>query len=360
MLADHKEFRNDLLDWYETNRRDLPWRRNPDPYHIWLSEIMLQQTRVDQVIPYFERFIAAYPTVYDLADAPMHDVMMLWEGLGYYSRARNMHAAAGIITRDYDGIIPKTRDEILSLPGIGPYTAAAILSIAYNKPCAVVDGKVIRVLARYAGIDGDVRTSAVRNEINTLAGELLDHANPGDYNQSLMELGAMVCTPRSPACSTCPLCTGCVAYRTAKTGQIPWKSPKKAVPHHQIAVGIIENDAGELLIALRPDNVMLGGLWEFPGGKNRAGESLEDTVCRELREELDVEVEVNRFFMKFDHAYSHFRITLHAYFCSIINGDPKPVGSRELAWVKRDQLKYFPFPKANRTITLALMSETDG
>lgn len=318
---------------------------------------MLQQTRVDQAAPYFERFTAAFPTVHDLAKATQHEVLMQWEGLGYYTRARNMHRAAKIISTEYGGSMPDTYEEILALPGVGPYTAAAIASIAHGLPHAVVDGNVIRVLTRYAGMVGDVRTTSVKKAVNDLAGELLDRQNPGDYNQALMELGATVCTPRSPDCGSCPLQAGCVAFKTAMTGDIPYKSPKKQIPHHQIAVGIIVNEEGKLLIALRPDNAMLGGLWEFPGGKKRDGESLEETVRRELKEELNVDVEVTGFFMKLNHAYSHFRITLHAYFCRIVRGEPQPAASEQLAWVRRDQLAGYPFPKANRRITLALISE---
>jgi A/G-specific adenine glycosylase len=268
-----------------------------------------------------------------------------------------MHRAAKIISTEYGGAMPDTFEKILALPGVGPYTAAAIASIAHGLPHAVVDGNVIRVLTRYAGMDGDVRTTSVKKAVSNLAGELLDRQNPGDYNQALMELGATVCTPRSPACVSCPLQTGCVAFKTAMTGNIPYKSPKKQIPHHQIAVGIIVNAEGKLLIALRPENAMLGGLWEFPGGKRRDGEPLEETVLRELKEELGVDVEVTGFFMKLNHAYSHFRITLHAYFCQIVRGEPKPAASEQLAWVRRDQLARYPFPKANRRITLALMSQ---
>ncbi|MCA1802697.1 MAG: A/G-specific adenine glycosylase [Rhodothermaceae bacterium] len=356
-MSSETDFGGELLNWYYLNRRDLPWRRSNDPYHIWLSEIMLQQTRVDQVTPYFERFTAAFPTVHDLAGATQQDVMMLWEGLGYYSRARNMHRAARMISEKFGGMMPGTYEEILTLPGVGPYTAAAIASIAHGMPHAVVDGNVIRVLTRYSGMDGDVRTTAVKKAVEALAGELLDRKNPGDYNQALMELGATVCTPRAPDCGSCPLQTGCIAFRSAMTHIIPYKSPKKQIPHYHIAVGIIKNTDGKLLIALRPDNAMLGGLWEFPGGKQKAGESLEETVRRELLEELGIEVVITGFVMKLNHAYSHFRITMHAYHCRIVHGEPRPVASKEIAWVHRGQLADYPFPKANRSITLALMHE---
>jgi A/G-specific adenine glycosylase len=350
-------FREKLLGWYYANKRSMPWRNSGNPYFIWLSEIMLQQTRVDQATPYFNRFIERFPTVYDLADAGRQDVLSVWEGLGYYSRARYLHDAAKTVVKEFDGKVPDTWDEITELKGIGPYTAAALLSIAFDKPHAVVDGNVIRVLSRYFGIEDDVRRTAVKNNIQEHADALLDKDRPGDFNQAVMELGAMVCTPSNPDCEACPLASGCLARQKVKTDEIPYKSPAKKVPHHDIGAGILMNEAGEVLIALRPENAMLGGLWEFPGGKKEDGESIKETVVRELGEELGVEVEIVEPFMKLKHAYSHFKITLHAYICVLVQGDPKPKTSQELQWVAIDQLDQFPFPKANRRLTNKLMSK---
>jgi A/G-specific adenine glycosylase len=343
-------FADDLLQWYRNNKRDLPWRDTSDPYKIWISEIMLQQTRVDTVIPYYHRFLEAFPTVHDLAGASQQQVLKLWEGLGYYSRGRNLHQAAKKVSGHYDGKIPSAYDEIRKLKGIGPYSAAAILSIAYDKPHAVVDGNVIRVLSRYYGIETDVRLESTKREVQQYADDLIPEENPGDFNQALMELGATVCTPTNPLCGSCPVSPGCVAYNSAKTDTIPYKSPAKKIPHHEIAVGIIVNGNAELLIALRPDNVMLGGLWEFPGGKREHGESLEQAVARELREELGVEVNVHKKYHTLKHAYSHFKITLHAYWCTIASGVPKPVSSREIKWVTLDEINSYPFPKANKVL----------
>lgn len=349
-------FRSRILSWYDTNKRAMPWRDSGDPYLIWLSEIMLQQTRVDQATPYFNRFVKRFPTVHALAAASQQDVLSVWEGLGYYSRARYLHEAAQTVVSEHDGHVPDRWDTITELKGIGPYTAAAILSIAFQKPHAVVDGNVIRVLSRYFGIDDDVRRSAVKNSIQDHADALLDPDRPGDFNQAVMELGATICTPSKPDCEACPLAEGCTAFRTASTNEIPYKSPAKKVPHHDIGVGILLNENGQVLIALRPEDAMLGGLWEFPGGKKKADESLKETVRRELKEELGIECRIIEPFMNLKHAYSHFKITLHAYICSLEAGEPRPRTSQQIKWVPVGSLDQYPFPKANRRLTDKLMS----
>jgi len=354
------DLQSKLLAWYNKNKRDLPWRDCGDPYKIWLSEIMLQQTRVDQAMPYYKRFIDHFPTVYDLAEADQQEVLKVWEGLGYYSRARHLHDAAKLVADEFDGQVPDNWKEINKLKGVGPYTAAAVLSIAYQKKHAVVDGNVIRVLSRYYGIEDDVRSSRTKNTIQEYADDLIPEDRPGDFNQALMELGAMVCTPANPNCANCPLQANCVAYKTAKTEEIPYKSPAKKRPHHQIGVGIIFNEDGEVLISLRREDVMLGGLWEFPGGKQENDEDMENTVKRELKEELGVEVSIRKPFMKLDHAYSHFKITMHAYLCDLEAGTPEPKSSQEVRWIPIGELADYPFPKANRRLTEKLMNLNKG
>lgn len=355
-----KQFRQQLLSWYDVNKRDLPWRDCGDPYKIWISEIMLQQTRVDQATPYFHRFIDRFPTVQDLAAADQQEILKVWEGLGYYSRARNMHTAAQRVVDEFDGKVPDSWDEITSLKGIGPYTASAILSIAFCKPYAVVDGNVLRVLTRFFGIEDDIRSTKTKNHVQELADELIDEERPGDFNQAVMELGATVCVPSNPGCSDCPINSNCTAFKTVKQDEIPYKSPAKKKPHHQIGVGIIQNEYDEVLIALRPEDAMLGGLWEFPGGKQKDDEQMEETVIRELKEELDVEVQITRPFMKLDHAYSHFKITMHAFLCKLINGTPQPKSSQQVKWISIEELEDYPFPKANRRLTEKLMELGKG
>ncbi len=353
-------FSQNLTGWYHQNKRDLPWRNTNDPYKIWISEIMLQQTRVDTVIPYYEHFLEQFPTIYDLADADQQQVLKCWEGLGYYSRARNMHQAAKTVVKEFNGRIPDSYEEITSLKGVGPYTASAILSIAFQKKFAVVDGNVIRVLARYFGITDDIRSAKTKKRIQQHADELISEKKPGDFNQALMELGATVCKPGNPLCGECPLSTGCVAAASAKTDRIPYKSPSKKVPHHHIAVGLIVNNRNELLIALRPNESMLGGLWEFPGGKQEAGESLKKTVKRELKEELGISVEIFKKFDELKHAYSHFKITMHAYWCKIHSGEPAPKSSQKIEWASLEKIHSYPFPKANKTLIEKLQTMENG
>lgn len=351
-----QDFSRRLLRWYHLEKRDLPWRGISDPYHIWVSEIMLQQTRVDQAMPYYHRFTAAFPDIESLAKADRHDVLRLWEGLGYYSRARNMQDAARQIMESFNGKFPESYDDIIRLKGIGPYTAAAISSIAFGGPHAVVDGNVIRVMSRYAGIADDVRKSDVLKRINALAQELLDAENPGDHNQAVMELGATVCTPSNPDCLHCPVNDGCTAFMTANTDAIPYKSPAKKTPHHQIVVAVCVDDENRVLIAQRPEDKMLGGLWEFPGGKVEKGEQLEAALHREIREELGVGIETGEKVAGIKHTYSHFKITLHAWLCRITENEPQPKAGKQLKWVSATELDAFPFPKANRKLTQALQS----
>ena len=338
----------------------MPWRETKDPYKIWISEIMLQQTRVEQARPFFERFIGEFPSVFDLAEAEQQQVMKAWEGLGYYSRARNLHATSKVIVSDYDGQIPENYNEIIKLKGIGPYTAAAITSIAFGKVNAVVDGNVIRVITRYFGIEADVRSKRTTNLVLSHMDELISPEYPADFNQGMMEIGATVCVPSNPDCSHCPISLDCVATKTAKTDVIPYKSAAKKKPHKNIGVGIIEREDGKVLIALRPEDVMLGGLWEFPGGKQEAGESIQQTVARELHEELGIEVKAYKEFMKLKHAYSHFSITMHAFFCRLISGVPSPKSSQQIRWVKITELEKYPFPKANKKLTERLMGIGQG
>lgn len=334
----------------------MPWRGEADPYKIWISEIMLQQTQVQQATPYFRNFILLFPSVYDLAEADQQEVLKAWEGLGYYSRARNLHAAAKMVVEDFDGKVPQSYDEIIKLKGVGPYTAAAVTSIAFNKPNAVVDGNVIRVLSRYYGIEDDTRSSKTRRNIQELADELIDDQKPGDFNQALMELGSEVCTPTKPNCDECPVRSGCIAAKTAKTEVIPYKSPAKKKPHYIIGVGVIERESDDkLLIALRPNDAMLGGLWEFPGGKKEDNETIQQTVERELNEELGVEVKAYQELMNFKHTYSHFSITMHAWHCKLISGEPMPKESQEIRWVNKEELEKYPFPKANKVLTEKLL-----
>jgi A/G-specific adenine glycosylase len=260
--AREKPFSTALLAWYDAARRDLPWRRTSNPYHIWLSEIMLQQTRVAAVIPYYERFLARFPTVAVLAAAPEQEVLAAWSGLGYYSRARNLHRAARQIAAR--GAFPSSYEEIRALPGIGDYTAAAIASIGFGLPHAVVDGNVLRVIARYTAEPGDVGVTAVRKRLHAVAQSLLDTARPGDFNQAMMELGATVCLPREPQCLLCPVTRGCRARQLGQQREFPVKTRKPAIVRLERTVLVVERDGALLLWRRAATSRRLAGFWELP------------------------------------------------------------------------------------------------
>ncbi|GAB5521580.1 MAG: A/G-specific adenine glycosylase [Rhodothermales bacterium] len=345
-------FQHTLLDWFEGARRAMPWRETRDPYRIWISEIMLQQTRVDQATPYYLRFVEAFPTVEALAAAPLDDVLKNWEGLGYYSRARNLHKAAKHVVER--GAFPNTHTDLLAMPGVGPYTAAAVASIAFGLPHAVLDGNVIRVLTRAFAIGADSKSSKTRKALQQLADALIPHEQPAAFNEGIMELGATICTPKNPSCLQCPLKSCCAALAEGTPTAYPVSKKKAPIPHKDIAVGLIFDHEERVFIQRRPEDAMLGGLWEFPGGKREPGEALADTCRREIQEELGVDVEIVAPFMAVDHAYSHFKITMHAFQCRITSGVPMPPPGTPWAWVTLDELDAYAFPKANRRLIDAL------
>ena len=348
-------FHGPLAAWFEDVQRPMPWREagadgRRDPYRVWVSEVMLQQTRVDQAQPYFERFVSAFPTVETLAAADLDMVLKAWEGLGYYSRARNLHRAARLVADEHGGRVPNTEEAFRGLPGVGPYTAAAVLSLAYRVPLAALDGNVTRVLARVFAVEDDVTSGRTRRRLQTLADLLLDRAHPGRSNESVMELGATVCTPKAPACPTCPLAAVCAAFAEGEPERYPVAKKKKPVPHYDIAVGVIFDDAGRVLVQQRPEDAMLGGLWEFPGGKAEPGEAKPAACRREVREELGVEVEVGEPLGRIEHAYSHFKITLWAFRCRIVAGVPAHHAAQPVRWVAVEDLGDLAFPRANRRL----------
>jgi A/G-specific adenine glycosylase len=350
MIADR------LLDWYADHRRDLPWRRTRDPYQIWVAEVMLQQTQVATVIPYYERFLARFPTVEALAAAPLDDVLKLWEGLGYYARARNLHAAARRVVAEFDGRLPDTRDELQSLPGIGRYTAGAILSIAYNQDLPAPDGNVRRVLSRLFAIEADLSRGAGRRRVWHLAAELLPPGRAGAFNQALMDLGATICTPSTPRCDSCPVEELCQAHAQGREEAYPVRRARRPPPHYDVTAGVVWNGAQRFLIAQRPVDGLLGGLWEFPGGKQEPGESLTDCLQRELAEELGIGVSVDAPLVVVQHAYTHFRITLHAFHCRLREGEPRALGCADWRWITLDDVEQFAFSAADHKIIAALRS----
>lgn len=344
-----------LLHWYAQNGRDLPWRRRKDPYAIWVAEAMLQQTRVETVIPYYERFLSRFPTLADLAAAPLEEVLKAWEGLGYYARARHLHHAARILM-ERGGSFPRTLGEWRRLPGVGPYVAAAVLSIAFGQDLLALDGNAVRVLARLFALAEDPRRPAGRRRLQALGKSLLPPGRAGQFNQALMDLGATLCTPRNPRCKACPVQAFCAAFQGGEPEAFPVRARRRPLPHYEVTAGVIQ-DGDRVLIAQRPFQGMLGGLWEFPGGKREPGESLVECLKRELREELGVEVEVLERWMVIPHVYTHMRITLHVFRCRWIGGEPRPLGCADVRWVPVGELDRYPFPNTDRQIVERLQGK---
>jgi len=352
-------FAADLLRWFRANAADLPWRRARDPYTVWLSEIMLQQTQVQTVIGYYERFVARYPTVAALAAAPLDDVLKLWEGLGYYGRARNLHRAAQEVMARWGGDLPRTARDLQTLPGIGRYTAGAIASLAYGEDVPVLDGNVIRILTRLYNIADDVGQPATLSRLWELAGALVPPGEAGPYNEALMELGRLICRPRRPQCGRCPLAIYCQAYRAGVAELRPVKARRAPLPHYNVAAGVISGvQQDRFLIAKRRPEGLLGGLWEFPGGKQEDGESMPEALARELQEELGITVEVGEFVVRVRHAFTHFRITLDAYRCRHTGGEPRALGVADFAWVTLEEMADYAFGKADQQIIAALRVES--
>ena len=347
-----------LLAWYDQNARRLPWRGCRDPYAILVSEIMLQQTRVETVIPYYERWMQRFPTFQALAAAPQQDVLAVWEGLGYYSRARNLQRAAQVVVSEYGGELPRDLAALRRLPGVGRYTAGAVASIAFGLDEPALDGNIRRVLARLDNLEKPARSPQGEHRLWALAASWLPPGRAGDYNQAWMDLGTAICTPRRPACAVCPLQDFCRARRLGLQEQRPVQEPKPVVPHHTVTAAVICRD-GQVLIAQRPAHGLLGGLWEFPGGKLQPGEDLPACLRREICEELDAGVEVGGLVGVYRHAYTHFRVTLHAFHCRLQPGSqPRPLEASDLRWVLPAELETYPMGKIDRQIARDLLQES--
>jgi A/G-specific adenine glycosylase len=316
---------------------------------------MLQQTRVETVIPYFIRWMERFPSIQALAETSLQEVLSAWEGLGYYRRARHLHEAAKIILSDYHGKLPREASLLRKLPGVGRYTAGAIASIAFGKDEPTLDGNIRRVIARYFNVSDNARSPAGARELWRLAGEHLPRGQAGEYNQALMDLGASLCAPKSPACPRCPLEAGCRARAMGIQELRPVMLPRPAIPHFVVTAAVMMRNGG-VLIARRPEKGLLGGLWEFPGGKKNEGEDLPNCLVRELQEELGVQVKVNEQIGVYRHAYTHFSVTLYAFHCELLNGEPQAIQAEEVRWVLLDELSRYPMGKIDRQISKTLLS----
>ena len=347
-----------LSAWFEQHGRAFPWRTSTrSAYRVWISEIMLQQTRGEQALPYYRRFMEQFPTLARLAAADQQDVLKAWEGLGYYSRARNMHMAAQQIVREQGGHFPETYEGLLALPGVGPYTAAAVGSVVYGLPRAVVDGNVVRVVARLFRVEDIFQTSAGKKRFQMLADSLLCREAPGRHNEAMMELGALLCVPRGPRCEWCPVSAYCEACAAQVQEEYPRRRHKKKIPHIQVGAGVISNSRGYILIAQRRAGDMLGGLWEFPGGKLEADETLEECVARELLEELGIVVQIDAHYITVRHTYSHFSMDLHAYRGRLQSGNAQALECAAFKWVPLHALTGYPMSRADDKIRDRILSE---
>ena len=314
---------------------------------------MLQQTRTETVLNYYDEFLARFPDLQTLASAPLSAVLKIWEGMGYYARARNLHATARTLLSTHCSL-PTSYEDLLALPGIGPYTAGAIASIAFGLPVVALDGNARRVLARLRAVESDPRLPAAQRELRLFAESLLAPSSAGTFNEALMELGAIVCTARAPKCTCCPISHHCLAHQRGRAHQLPIRPSRRVLPHKYVAAGIILDATGRVLVAQRLPNGFLGGLWKFPGGTQNPGESLQKCLVRELREELGIEVTVKEQLLKMKHAYTHFRITLHAFVCSLQVGEPERLGSASLDWVCPCNLDALPMAVTDRRIARAV------
>lgn len=336
---------NKLLCWFQENKRLLPWRGGKSWYEIWISEVMLQQTQVDTVIPYYHRFMEKFSTVEQLATASQQDVLKVWEGLGYYSRARNLHTAAHIIVTKYKSQLPVNREELLKIPGFGPYTANAVLSLAFNQPYGVMDGNVKRVLSRIYAIKEDIRNLKTLKRIQELMNKLLPQDFSGEFNEAIMELGAMICKPSSPDCMACPLSGDCLAYKQKTVNAIPYKSKKLPIPSRQSLACIIYHQ-DQFLMVKRPQNEMLAGLWEFPILNMNDGKNKPDQDLKDIKEHFNLEAHYLKSWLAIKHSYTHFHFNLTSKLFHSVKKEFQSDFYDDFRWLDLNNLKKLPLHKA--------------
>jgi len=341
------DFSTSVINWYHRKNTLMPWRNETDPYRIWLSEVMLQQTQIQTVIPYYRRWLAALPTAYAVSQASEDEVLKLWEGLGYYARARNFRRACQTVVNDYHGVIPSEPVQFRLLKGAGDYITAAVQSIAFGHFIPTIDGNVKRLTARLLALPNppEHHQSMILNFLQLH----IQKTAPGDFNQSVMDLARDVCKPKSLLCDQCPVVKHCLAYSMEAVDQYPVKKKRKVRPHFRIAVGVIWKN-NQILVSKRKSGGLLGGLWEFPGGKIQNGETPQECVRREVAEELGVQVSVGDFIQTIEHAYTHFSISMDSYHCRYQQGEPRTIGCSQVRWITRDELKTLAFPKATHKI----------
>ncbi|OED34389.1 A/G-specific adenine glycosylase [PVC group bacterium (ex Bugula neritina AB1)] len=333
-----------LLKWYQENARTLPWRDSPSPYRVWISEIMLQQTTVATVIPYFSRWMIDFPDIKSVAEASLDEILKQWQGLGYYRRAQNIHKAANIMVEYFDGEVPEDKETLKTLPGFGPYTTAAVLSIAFGQREAIVDTNVRRFIMRLLGREG-IADSKQDKWIREYLEFLMPYKEMRSFNQSLMEIGALICPSKTPKCLICPVQKNCKAFHLGLQDVIPITKKKKL---EKIDAGLaVIHDKKKFYIQKRPAKGLWANMWEFPGGKREERETLEETVRREIKEEVGIELSHVVFFSKIRHFYTHFDVSLHVFICETNDFIEE---SEVAAWVSLEEMKKYPMPSANGKI----------
>ena len=352
---EHAALVNALLDWFERNMRPLPWRRDYSPYQVWISEIMLQQTQMDRAVTYFERWTRRFPDVRSVAEADPDEILKLWEGLGYYSRARNLHKAAKEMVGRHKGEVPLAHDALLALPGIGEYTAGAILSIAGNQPAPAVDANVERVFSRLFDIDAPVKSPIATDYIRHMAATLIPPGRARQFNQALMELGALICG-RVPRCADCPLAGFCQAKRLNIVADRPVPGKRYGYTALEIISGVLVHN-GRIFIQKRLDTGVWAGLWEFPGGRLEPDEEPVQGIAREFLEETEFSVDARPLGLV-RHAYTRYRISMHCFLCRLADasatgtGLPTPVlhAATDYRWIHPAELERFTFPAGHRKL----------
>lgn len=343
--TDTSSFQRKLLLWYKQHHRKLPWRKNRNPYTIWVSEVMLQQTTVQAVLPYYSEWIKTFPDIQSLSQAPLRRILKAWQGLGYYQRAKNLHKASKIIVDNFNGYLPQEYKELNKLPGFGPYITAAVLSLAFDKLFPVVDANVRRIIMRLKGVRGEADPKNDKVLLDFLA-PYFPQKRTGVFNQAMMELGALVCRPKNPYCLLCPLSDYCQAYKDGKQEVIPL--PKKRNYRKIETVVAIIRKNGRFLIQKRPSRGLLADLWEFPGGKTKPGETLEEALHREIKEELNAEIQSEKLLIRVQHSYTQFQVSLYAYDCHL-KKDPR-MNKNLHRWVTLRGMQRYPFPSGSAKI----------
>lgn len=346
-----QQFKENLVAWFDKEKRDLPWRHTTEPYKIWVSEVMLQQTRVDTVIPYYNRFTEKYPTIQDLANAPEEELLKMWEGLGYYSRVRNLQAGVKEVVEQYGGVVPKTRTEISQLKGVGPYTAGAVLSIAYGVPEHAVDGNVMRVLSRVLNIDADIALPKTKKIFEEAVMMLIDKNNPSSFNQGLMELGALICTPTSPKCLLCPVRENCMAFQQGDPSSLPVKSKKMKTKTINYKVFVAIDAKGNVLVEKRSNEGLLANMWQFPMVEQKD----EDKALQHFSKHFSVKLEEGMLkLLEFKHVFSHLVWNVEAYLVYVESFEQS---EKNALLVSQQQLEQLPLPVPMQKIKQAFLAK---